>query len=266
MNPISFMSANYVGRQVSYNITEGWMQGENAAIAHFKPVETYAERLDEVLRDVRGLGFEAIDIWLAHLGPGWATERHIEVARDRLKQHRLNPVSLAGWFGATAEEFERSCKLAAALNITILGGITSLLETDRPTLVRLLKEYNLRLALENHAEKTPEALLARIGDGGEGTIGAALDTGWFATQGYDPVDAVRKLGQYIFHVHLNDVMETGTHHTCRYGAGIVPVEGCVRALQKIGYEGVITIEHEPEQFDPTEDIRASFAMLREWLS
>lgn len=103
-------------------------------------------------------------------------------------------------------------------------------------------------------------------DGGGGTIGAALDTGWFATQGYDPVDAVRKLGQYIFHVHLNEVVETGTHHTCRYGAGIVPVEGCVRALQKIGYEGVITSEHEPEQFDPTEDIRASFAMLREWLS
>ena len=30
---------------------------------------------------------------------------------------------------------------------------------------------------------------------------------------------------------------------------------CVRALEQIGYEGAISIEHEPETFDPTDDLR-----------
>jgi hypothetical protein len=38
-----------------------------------------------------------------------------------------------------------------------------------------------------------------IGDGGEGTIGAALDTGWFATQSYDPVDAVDAVAETGWH-------------------------------------------------------------------
>jgi hypothetical protein len=33
-------------------------------------------------------------------------------------------------------------------------------------------------------------------------------------------------------------------------------------LQRLGYAGAIAVEHEPETFDPTEDIRA----MREWLA
>ena len=32
MNMISFMTANYVARQIGYNMTEGWMQGDNATV------------------------------------------------------------------------------------------------------------------------------------------------------------------------------------------------------------------------------------------
>jgi sugar phosphate isomerase/epimerase len=46
----------------------------------------------------------------------------------------------------------------------------------------------------------------------------------------------------------------------------VPLEACVRALERIGYIGAITIEHEPERFDPTEDVRASYRMLLQWLA
>lgn len=66
-------------------------------------------------------------------------------------------------------------------------------------------------------------------------------------------------------MHLKDVRASGAHDTCRYSEGIVPLERCVRTLQKIGYTGAISVEHEPERFDPTDDCRANFAMLRTWL-
>jgi sugar phosphate isomerase/epimerase len=45
----------------------------------------------------------------------------------------------------------------------------------------------------------------------------------------------------------------------------VPLEACVRALERIGYSGSYSVEHEPETFDPSEDCRANLAMLHNWL-
>ncbi len=265
MIPISFHTANYVARQLGYNMTRGWGQGDKATQDYFKPVETFGARFEEILKDICDMGFGAIDLWTAHINPNWATEEHFAIARDLLDKYQLKILSTGGWFGSTSEEFEASCKMAVALGIKILGGSTSMLEKDRPFVVKLLKQYDLLLGLENHPEKTPEEVLTKIGDGGDGTVGACVDTGWFGTQGYDAAKALEALREHLMCVHLKDVLARGAHDTCRYGQGVVPIEQCVRVLQQTGYQGAISIEHEPEHFDPTPDVRASYAMLRGWL-
>ena len=265
-NTISFITANYVARQLDFNMTGGWGQGDRATNDYFRPLETFEARFDELLRDIRAMGFEALDLWTAHLHWSWATPEHFTIARALLDRHALSVVSLAGGFGATAEEFEAACRSAQAAGATILGGNTPLLATDRPRVVAILKDYGLRLGIENHPEKTPDELLAKIGDGGDGTIGAAVDTGWFGTQGYDAARALERLGDYVFHVHLKDVLAAGAHDTCLYGQGVVPIEASVRTLQRMGYRGAYGVEHEPEHFDPTADCRAMRVMLQDWLA
>jgi L-ribulose-5-phosphate 3-epimerase len=266
MNTISFMSANYVARCVGYNMTEGWGQGDKATNDYFQPLETFGQRFEEILTDIRAMGFEAMDLWLAHLHPDWATPDHVATAKLLLSKHNLKVVSLAGGFGNTPELFEKTCKQAAELGTKVLGGGTPLLQSDRAFVVKTLNRYSLKLGIENHPEKTPQELLDKIGDGGNGTIGAAVDTGWFGTQGYDAAKALEELEPYLFHVHLKDVFKVGTpHDTCRFGQGVVPMEKCVQTLQRIGYGGALSVEHEPDHSDPTEDVKASFAMLRGWL-
>lgn len=265
-NTVSFIGANFVAQQVGYQMTGGWGQGDRAASEYFRPAETFAERFEELLAAVRRLGFSAMDIWTSHISPTWAGEEHLSAACDLLNKHGVSVPSLAGWFGSTAEEFEASCKIASRLGVPVLAGSTSLLEQDRSLVVALLQRYSLRLGLENHPEKNPEELRRRIADGGEGTIGAAVDTGWFATQGYDAVSALSELEEHLFHVHLKDIRAAGAHETCRYGEGIVPVEECVMALRRLSYRGPISVEHEPESFDPSEDCRASRVMLEAWLA
>jgi L-ribulose-5-phosphate 3-epimerase len=263
---VSFMSANYVARQLDFRMTRGWGQGEKAASEHYRPLETFAERFDELLTRVRDLGFSAMDVWTAHVSPAWATDRHLDIARELLAKHRLSVPSLAGWFGSTPEELEATCRVAVALGAPVLGGSTSMIDKDRRLVVERLVHHGLRLGLENHPEKSPEELLARIGDGGDGTIGATVDTGWFGTQGYDAARALAELGDHLFHVHLKDVLAVGAHDTCRFGAGVVPIEECVMTLRRIGYQGTISVEHEPETFDPTEDCRLSRELLEGWLA
>ena len=74
---------------------------------------------------------------------------------------------------------------------------------------------------ENHPEQSPQEVLALIGDADD-VLGAAVDTGWWATQGYDPVQAIRDLRERLFHVHLKDVEAPGTHITCMHGEGVRP--------------------------------------------
>ncbi len=67
------------------------------------------------------------------------------------------------------------------------------------------------------------------------------------------------------HIHLKDVLAPGGHVTCRFGLGCVPLAACVKTLQEIGYAGYLSVEHEPEHYNPTDDCIASCQMLHQWL-
>ncbi len=277
MNTISFMTANYFARQLGYDVGEGdWGHGDRSSQEYFRSAKTFPERFEGYLKDIQGMGFEALDLWTGILHPVWATDDHIDAARRLLKQYNLKVSSLAGYFGNTADDFEASCNLAAELDCEILGGGSGLLANrdDRMLLIATLRKYGLRYGYENHPEKTPQEALNKLhlgGDGrrhsdsGEDILGITADTGWFATQGYDAPTALRELGPNLIYVHLKDVREVGTHETCRFGEGIADIAGCVQALKDIGYTGAVSMEHEPDHFDPTEDIVASFALLKQWL-
>ena len=258
---ISFMAANYVAREVGYAM-HGWGHGDRATNEAFAPLETYGEKLDELLADVRALGFDAVDVWGAHLSPDWATDEHVDVAEETLRRHGLTVTTYATWVGPS--NVERVCEIARALGTTIVGAGFS---GEPEALAPVLETYEVTLASENHPdEKTPADVLAKIERGGP-RFAATVDTGWWGTQGYDAAHAIEELGEHVAHVHLKDVLAVGEpHETCRWGDGIVPVEECVRTLQRIGYTGAIAVEHEPETFDPTDDVRVMRAQLEGWLA
>jgi sugar phosphate isomerase/epimerase len=272
---ISFMSANYVGRELGYHVTtedtaplaalgEARAQCDRATNARFAPRETFGQCFEEILADVRDMGFQAIDVWEAHLNWRWATPEHVATAQDLLRRYDLPVTSLVSG-GATREEFEATCQIARSLDTSVLQGPPTLMFRDRDFVVATLKRYGLKMGLHNPSEKSAQEILAKIGDGGGGVIGATVDTGFCAIHGYDAAEAIEELGEHVIHVHLKDVLAPGAHESCRYGQGCVPVERCVRALVDIGYQGYYCVEHEPLDFDPSDDCRANLAMLRQWL-
>jgi len=248
---LSFMSANYVARELGYPGGEDWGPFDAATNAAFEPLPTYGERLDDLLAPIAGAGFGAIDLWLAHLNWRWATPAHVEIARSALARHGLRVVSLAGNFGSTADELATACRLANALDVDLLGGMGDVLRNDLAGAEAVLREHGVRFGYENHPEHDPQQVLDLIGDASD-VLGVALDTGWWATHGYDPVQAIRTLRERLYYVHLKDVLHLGHPHlTCAHGDGIVDIPGCVDELVASGYTGDISVEHEPYDHDPT---------------
>ena len=261
------MTANFVARELGWKLAD-WGAGDRATNDAFRPTETFRERLGAVLDAARNLGFRSVDLWDAHLSARWATDEHLAVAAELLRERGLAVASLAGWFGEDLATFAAHCRIATAVGAPVLGGRTSVLQSDRAGMLSLLEDHDLRFGLENHPEQTPGEVLERLGtDDGSGRIGATFDTGWFATQGYDAARAIEELRERVAHVHLKDVAHAGEpHRTVPFGTGIVPLRACVEALRRIGYRGGISIEHEPEEGDPSDDIARARDQLEAWLA
>ena len=269
MTVVSLLTPSFVARQVGYALSGDWSVGDRATNEHYAPLETFEERFGELLALTRSLGFEAIDLWTAHLGPGWASDEHLAIARALLEEHDLTVVSLAGGFGGTAEELRATCRVAHGVGTDLLAGSLRLLTADRAEAVAILQGEGIRLGVENHPdERTPADLLRKIDDGADGQIGAALDTGWWVTNGFDPVVAVHELKDWLFHVHLKDVYAPEfelDHRNAAHGEGAVPLEETVRALLEVGYTGPIGVEDHPFDRDPTRTLPHGRELLEGWL-
>jgi len=266
VNTISFITANFVAREIGYNMTDGWMQGDTATQDAFRPPETFALRFDRMLGEIQRLGFEAVDLWLAHLHWSWCTDAQVADARALLKKRNLRVLSLAGGPGDNPDELVKACTLATALDAPVLAGGMGWLSEKTDEAVSILRDHGVCLALENHPEKTPNEIKDKIPSGAEDVVGIALDTGWFATQGFAPGKAIRELRDHLITVHLKDIVAAGAHETCALGDGVANIPDCVAAIREIGFAGPIGIEHEPDTFDPTEDVKISKQRLAGWMS
>ena len=130
----------------------------------------------------------------------------------------------------------------------------------------MLGAHGVRFGLENHPERTPGEVLAAIGDDDD-VLGAAVDTGWWATQGYDPVEAIGELSDRLFHVHLKDVEEPGTHISCMHGDGCANDRGLRRRARRDRLlRPASSIEHEPYDRDPTAECARMLTLVREQLA
>ncbi|HLG51095.1 MAG TPA: sugar phosphate isomerase/epimerase family protein [Chloroflexota bacterium] len=264
---ISFITANYVAREVGYALRPfSWGAADRATVEAFHGPR-FAEKFNELCRLVREAGFTHIDLWVAHLNPFVATRTMVDEAAAILKSHGLTVVAYTAGLGRpdmSRAEAEKVYQTARAIGAPLLG--VGLHPSNARLAYELGKEYGIRYAIENHPERTPGELLARIGEYGE-VIGLTQDTGFWGMFGYDAVKATHELKDHLLHVHLKQVRQVGDEwRTCAYDEGVVDIAGVVNALREIGYQGAVSIEHEPHDEDPMPTVIRSARLLREWLA
>ena len=135
---------------------------------------------------------------------------------------------------------------------------------------RFLKEHNVKFAIEAHPGflvYNPETIL-KLRDAAGSQIGANFDPSHFWWQGIDPIAAVRALGAAgaVFHVHakdtrvdpynasINGTLDTKSYadilgrswsfRAVGYGHTLTWWKDFVSNLRMIGYDDVLSIEHE----------------------
>ena len=145
-----------------------------------------------------------------------------------------------------------------------------------------------KIAFEMHpgfcVYNTASAL--RIRDAVGDIIGANVDPSHLLWQGMDPVAVVKELGKHnaIYHFHakdtridkancgVNGVLDTGRYGTMErswdfrtvgYGNGKEMWNDIISTLKAVGYDGVISIEHEDALMSPKEGLEKAISFLKE---
>jgi len=152
---------------------------------------------------------------------------------------------------------------------------------------KFAKQHNVKICLEMHpgfVVYNPETLI-RLRDACGEEIGANFDPSHLFWQGMDPCAAIRKLGDAIFHVHakdckvdpinstLNGVLDTKSYldevnrswifRTIGYGHGYEVWKDIISNLRMIGYDDVLSIEHEDSLMSGDEGFRKAIAFLKQ---
>jgi sugar phosphate isomerase/epimerase len=181
-----------------------------------------------------------------------------------LRQYEMPVISYTPGFGqpgVSREDAVRIFETAQALGAKVLA--QGFHPANGPLVMELGAQYGIRMGLENHPHKNAQEVLDIIAPFAP-WVGAAVDTGWFGTQGCDASQAIRELGAHVVHVHLKDVRAVGGHTTCTLGDGIVNIPAVIDALKDIGYRGPISIEHEPYNYDPMPECVESLRRAKAW--
>ena len=143
-----------------------------------------------------------------------------------------------------------------------------------------------RLCLELHGQQNVYnvATLLRLRDAVGPTVGANFDPSHLFWMGADPLVAIRALGQAIYHVHAKDTrIDPGkaatnslidttptdrlldrawSYVTLGYGNDLLWWREFCSLLRLVGYDDVLSIEHEDLLLPPIDGVRKSVELLR----
>lgn len=171
-------------------------------------------------------------------------------AREKLDRAGIRCVS---YYAATIKDAGdigdavRFAKLLGSTNITGDGTEPVLKQIDQR-----LTQAGLTFGLHNHffanvnfPYQSPEQVLRAI-SGLSKTMGATADSGQFASCGYDPADAIRKLAPRLRMVHLKDVKAKGSDVNTLLGHGIANIPAVMRELRRQNFAGLVAVEYEKE--------------------
>lgn len=152
---------------------------------------------------------------------------------------------------------------------------------------KFLADQGVKMAFEMHPGMLVYNVdtMLRIREAVGPAIGCNFDPSHLFWNGVDPVAAIRALGEAIYHVHGKDVYvdplnvsvngcndnkpygeiakRSWTFRTIGYGHGVTVWKDIMSAFRLIGYDYVVSIEHEDAMMSSDEGLSKAVATLKE---
>ena len=243
--------------------------------------------------DALGLGISALNCSGNPLHPGDHGRRHADVTRKTIRLAGVlgvdRVVMMSGCPGAPGDGHANwiTTEWPPEVREVLAWQWNEVLIPYWRDLVAYAKQQGVdKLCLELHGHQNVYnvATLLRLRDAVGETVGANLDPSHLMWMGADPIAAAHALGDAVYYCHakdtridpgiagINGVIDTTPGSDFRHRAWSYITLGhghaepwwdkFVAALAEVGYDGVLSIEHEDPAMSPLEGVEESVALLQ----
>ncbi len=218
--------------------------------------------LDAAIQAIRRVDLHFVSIKDAHMPMNSTAEERRAVARQ-FKDAGITPMS-CGNITMKNDEADIRHAMEYARDAGIPTIVCSPDPASMPLLDRLVKEYDLRLAIHNHGPEdkrfpTPESVWDTVKPF-DARIGLCVDVGHTARAHADPADAIRRYRSRLHDVHFKDITAKGA--AIEVGRGVLDKRAILQALLDIGFTGHVGYEYEKDANDPLPGLAESVGFTR----
>jgi inosose dehydratase len=224
--------------------------------------------LDEAVAMTKRLDLKKIALKSMHL-PLETPDAEIARLAAKVRAAGLDLYGGGVIYMTNADEVTRAFDYARAAGMRVIIGVPNHELIDMAEIKVI--QTGIALAIHNHGPgdklyPTPDSVAERIAYR-DNRIGLCLDVGHTARSGIDPADAALRNAGRLLDVHIKDVSAaTAAGTTVEIGRGVVDTPSFLRALIKINYRGVVSLEYEKDEKDPFPGASESIAFLRKSLA
>ncbi len=188
----------------------------------------------------------------------------------KLAQHHVKAVNYGVVGGKDEAEWRKIFEFGKKLGVY---AITTEDVNHLDIIEKLVKEFDIRVGYHEHAKQAlnrnyqvwdPNFIASMVKDR-DPRIGAAADTGHWATSGLVPLDCLKILKGRIISVHLKERPVIGKQMPdCVYGTGISDIAGMLAELKAQGFQGNISVEYENKWDDNVGDVKTNIEFVKAW--
>jgi len=222
--------------------------------------------VEQALIYAKELGFSHVEFYSGMFAAD-STQQQIDAMLKRVADIGLK---ISGYgvmpFTNNHEANEKTFKFAKAAEIRTL--MASPTPDSFESLNRLVKEYDIRIAIHNHGPTDRYAkaidVLSAV-EKQDPRIGACADLGHYIRSGQKPTEVIRILKGRLFGIHLKDFaeMQDKTQGVI-LGKGHLNCAEVFDALVNAGFpeDGALSLEYEENESNPLEDIKKCKAVAQ----
>jgi inosose dehydratase len=232
-------------------------------------------KLEQAVKKIADAGLPYVEFFNAHV-PVNSTPEQIKAVLALCKDNGVTPIAFGvEGFSKNHDANKKKFEFGAALGIKSLSADP---DTDSfDSLDKLCGEYKIAIAIHPHGPTggkgrhrwwSAEVIMKAVKDHHE-LIGTCLDTGHLIRMAQlgemlDPAQQIKEMGARNFGIHLKD-HDNKRKTDVIYGkdGGVLDVPAVLKALRDVKFKGSISIEYEAKAEEPSEDVKACVAIIKE---
>lgn len=233
-------------------------------------------KLDQAVKKIAETGLHYVEFYNGHV-PLNSTPEQIKAVLSLCKDNGITPIAFGvEAFAKDHDANKKKFEFAAALGIKSLSADPTPDEECFKSLDKLCEEFKIAIAIHPHGPSgkgrhrwwSAETILKAVKDH-HPLVGTCLDTGHLIRMAQlgeklDPAQQVKVMGARNFGIHLKDHNnEKKTDVIFGKDGGVLDIGALLKALREVKFDGSLSIEYEAKADEPTEDVKACVAIVKE---